>query len=55
VDAKHLFELVLSVVNPERSVSEATRKHGLAAAEIDASRGGERAASSAKVRGGARG
>jgi hypothetical protein len=34
VDAKHLFELALSVVNPERSVAEAACKHGLTAAEI---------------------
>ena len=34
MDAKHLFELALSVENPERSVAEATRKHGLTAAEI---------------------
>ena len=35
MDAKHLFELALSVVNPERSVAEAARKHGSTAAEIE--------------------
>jgi len=35
VDSKHLFELVLSVVNRERSVAGAARKHGLTAAEIE--------------------
>ena len=35
MDAKHLFELVLSVVNRERSVAGAARKHGLTAAEIE--------------------
>ena len=34
MDAKHLFELALSVVNPERSVAEAAREHGLTAADI---------------------
>ena len=35
MDSKHLFELVLSVVNRERSVAGAARKHGLTAAEIE--------------------
>ena len=35
LDAKHLFELALSVVNPESSVAEPARKHGSTAAEIE--------------------
>lgn len=35
MDAKHLFELALSVVNPESSVAEPARKHGSTAAEIE--------------------